>query len=501
MPSRFDKILIANRGEIAVRVIRACHELGIRAVAIYSDVDRSALHVRYADEAIALHGNEPAHTYLDQDKIIDAALRSGVDAIHPGYGFLSENASFVRKCSAAGIAFIGPGPDVMENMGDKIRARAVMAAAGVPVIPGRDAVTRGNLLESARGLGYPLMLKASAGGGGKGIRAVERESELLSAFERAEGEARTAFGDGTVYMERLLRDPHHIEVQIFGDRHGNAAHLFERECSVQRRHQKVIEESPSPFMTPALRDGMGQAAVRAAKAMGYRGAGTVEFLVDQDRQFYFLEVNARLQVEHPVTEMVVGIDLVREQIRVAEGHPLSFRQDDLRQRGHAIEARICAEDPENGFLPSVGAITALALPGGPGVRLDSALYPGLEVSLFYDSLLAKLAVWGRDREEAMGRMRQALSEFKIADIKCNIPWLGRVLRNSEFQAGLYDTGLLSRMQAPVVQDCVLDAATISAALVAHRSAKRSVAARTDSQAPGMDPWKAFGRRSQMRGGG
>jgi acetyl-CoA carboxylase biotin carboxylase subunit len=494
----FKRILIANRGEIAVRLIRACHELGIEAVAVYSDVDRTALHVRYADHAIALEGNEPAATYLNQDKLIAAAKRGGAEAVHPGYGFLSENANFVRRCLAEGLVFIGPNADVMESMGDKIRARSVMALAGVPVIPGRDAVTRGNLLSSARDLGYPLMLKASAGGGGKGIRAVHSESELLSAFERAEGEARTAFGDGTIYMEKLLVGPHHIEIQIFGDQHGQAVHLFERECSVQRRHQKVIEETPSPFLTPELRKSMGEAAVAAALAMGYTGAGTVEFLVDQDRNFYFLEVNARLQVEHPVTELVTGIDLVREQIRVAAGLPLSFSQSDVEQHGHAIEVRICAEDPENGFLPSVGDVTALTLPGGPGVRLDSSLYPGLKISLFYDSLLAKLAVWGRDREEALARLRQALSELRIADLKCNVAWLARALRTEEFRSGHYDTGMVARMGSVRPSDAVFDAAAIAAALVAHRRASQATRSDAGAATQGLDPWKAFGRRTQMR---
>jgi len=486
------KILVANRAEIAVRVIRACHELGLPVVAVYSEADRQGLHVRYADEAVALGESEPLKSYLDQDKILDAARRTGATAVHPGYGFLAENAVFARRCADEGLIFIGPTPECMEAMGDKIRARESMKAVGVPLIPGCEAVTRDTLADAARGVGYPLMLKASAGGGGKGIRAVREEAELLSAFERAEGEARTAFGDATIYMERLLENPHHIEVQILGDDHGNVIHLFERECSVQRRHQKVIEEAPSPFMTDALRSAMGEAAVKAARAIGYTGAGTVEFLVDHDRSFYFLEVNTRLQVEHPITEMITGVDLVREQIRVASGQSLSVTETDLSISGHAIEARICAEDPENGFLPSVGTVDALAVPGGPGVRLDSALYPGLEVSLFYDSLLAKLVCWGRDREEALVRMRQALAEFRVADLKTNIAYLGRVLRDEEFVAGTYDTGILERMSPAAPPEGVLEAAAIVATLVAHQSAgeraTRSVAG------AGMDPWKLAGRR-------
>ncbi|MAG33082.1 MAG: hypothetical protein CL908_19560 [Deltaproteobacteria bacterium] len=492
----FEKILVANRGEIAVRVIRACHELQIPAVAIYSDVDRVGLHVRYADEAVALEGNEPAHSYLDQDKVLDAARRTGADAIHPGYGFLAENAGFARRCEEAGITFIGPTPEVLESMGDKIRARATMKAAGVPIIPGCEAVSRENLRAAANEVGYPLMLKASAGGGGKGIRTVREEGELLSAFERAEGEARTSFGDPTIYMERLVENPHHIEIQILGDTHGNAVHLFERECSVQRRHQKVVEEAPSPFMTLELREAMGAAAVQAARSIGYAGAGTVEFLVDADRSFYFLEVNTRLQVEHPVTEMITGVDLVREQIRVAAGHPLSVAQESIGFVGHALEARICAEDPENGFLPSVGSVDAVALPGGPGVRLDSSLYPGLEISLFYDSLLAKLAVWGRDRQEALVRMRGALSEFKVADLKTNIAYLGRVCRDPAFVAGEYDTSILENLPPGDVPGNVLEAAAIAAAVVAHQSAGRAQA-RGASSSMALDPWKLSGRRRAM----
>ena len=339
------------------------------------------------------------------------------------------------------------------------------------------------------------MLKASAGGGGKGSRAVREEAELLSAFERAEGEARTSFGDPTIYMERLLEDPHHIEIQVLGDNHGNVVHLFERECSVQRRHQKVVEEAPSPFVTPELREAMGRTAVQAATAIGYTGAGTVEFLVDQHREFYFLEVNTRLQVEHPITEMITGVDLVREQLRVSAGHPLSVTQQGLGIRGHAIEVRICAEDPENGFLPSVGSVDALALPGGPGVRLDSALYPGLEVSLFYDSLLAKLVCWGGDRRESITRMRQALTEFKVADLKTNIAYLGRVLRDPEFVAGVYDTGLLGRMAMDAPSRDAVEAASIAAAIVALQSSGGS-----SMVAPGrsgIDPWKLAGRRRGM----
>ncbi len=493
------KVLVANRGEIAVRVIRAIHEMGLAAVSVWSDADRGALHVRYADEAFHLPGNEPSKTYLNQSLLLIAAKATGADAIHPGYGVLSENAAFARAVAAAGLTFIGPSPEVITAMGDKIRARETMSRAGVPLVPGKSGITRENLVESAREVGYPLMLKASAGGGGKGIRIVRAEAELLPAYERAEGEARTAFGDGTVYIERYVENPHHIEIQIFGDTHGNVVHLFERECSVQRRHQKVLEESPSPFVTPALRERMGATAVQAARAIGYTGAGTFEFLVDAQREFYFLEVNTRLQVEHPVTELVCGVDLVREQIRVAAGLPLSFRQEDLAQRGHAIEARICAEDPDNGFLPCIGRVDALALPGGPGVRLDSALFAGLEITLWYDSLLAKLIVHGRDRDEALTRMKQALAEMKIADLRTNIAFLGRVVRGEEFASGTYDTGLIGRMQANGVPEDVLLAAAMVAVAVSAETARRG----RPQGAQGLaspDPWKLEGRRNAMRGG-
>ncbi len=492
------KVLVANRGEIAVRVIRAVHEMGLKAVAVYSDVDRDSLHVRYADEAVHLPGEESAKTYLNQALLLVAAKNTGCDAVHPGYGFLSENAGFARAVAAAGLRFIGPSPEVISAMGDKIRARETMRAAGVPLVPGRSGITRENLTASAKEVGYPLMLKASAGGGGKGIRIVRQPHELLAAFERAQGEAKSAFGDPTVYIERYVEDPHHIEIQIFGDNHGNVVHLFERECSVQRRHQKVVEETPSPFVTPELREAMGHCAVQAAKAIGYSGAGTFEFLVDNARNFYFLEVNTRLQVEHAVTEMCTDIDLVREQIRVASGLPLSFSQSDLRQEGHSIEVRICAEDAENNFLPCIGRVDALALPGGPGVRLDSALFAGMVVSLWYDSLLAKLVVHGRDRAEALTRMRQALSEMKIADLNTNIAFLGRVVRNEEFVSGVYDTGLIGRMAKAQTPDDLLLAAAIVAVVV---SAETKRAARPGAGAVGRpeDPWKLAARRDGMRG--
>lgn len=491
------KVLVANRGEIAVRVIRAVHEMGMRAVAVYSDVDRGSLHVRYADEAVHLPGEASAQTYLNQALLIVAAKSTGCDAVHPGYGFLSENAGFARAVEQAGLRFVGPSAEVIAAMGDKIRARETMRAAGVPLVPGRSGITRETLTAAAQEVGYPLMLKASAGGGGKGIRIVKQPQELLAAFERAQGEAQAAFGDCTVYIERYVENPHHIEVQIFGDAHGHVVHLFERECSVQRRHQKVVEETPSPFVTPELRAAMCACAVKAAQAIGYCGAGTFEFLVDSARNFYFLEVNTRLQVEHAITEMCTGIDLVREQLRVAAGEPLSFCQEDLRQTGHAIEVRVCAEDAENNFLPCIGRVDALALPSGPGVRLDSALFSGMQVSLWYDSLLAKLVVHGRDREEALTRLRQALAEFKVADLNTNIAFLGRVVRDEEFRCGAYDTGLIARMAAAPLNDDLLVAAAIVAAVVSAEN-RRIAAPCTPGQGGDADAWKRSGRWLGMR---
>lgn len=493
----FRRVLVANRGEIAVRIIRACHALGIEAVAVFSDADRGALHVRYADHAVHIGGSEPKASYLDMDKVLEAAKTSGADAVHPGYGFLAENAAFGRACAEAGITFIGPSPEALEAMGDKIQARERMTAAGVPLVPGDEHVTIDNLHAVAEKIGYPLMIKASAGGGGKGIRAVFEEKDLVSSFERAQGEAGTAFGNAACFVERLVQKPHHIEIQILGDAKGNVVHLFERECSVQRRHQKVVEEAPSAFMTPELREAMGQAAIDAAKAVDYVGAGTVEFLVDGNREFYFLEMNTRLQVEHPITEAITGVDIVEEMIRVAAGEPLSFSQEDLAIDGHAIEVRVCAEDPDNGFLPSIGTVDALAVPGGPGVRLDSALFPGLEVTLFYDSLLGKLIAWGPDRDAAIRRLRQALSEFKIADLKTNVAYLSRILRNEEFLSGTYDTGILERMEAPSPEPTVVEAAAIAAALAAHERSSRGTTA-AQSTGSGMDPWRLEGRRRQMR---
>ncbi len=440
----FDKVLVANRGEIAIRVIRTLREMGIPSVAVYSDADRAALHVRMADEAYPIGPAPSAESYLVGERILEVCRKSGANAIHPGYGFLSENAGFVRACEAAGITFIGPDASAMEEMGDKTRARAKMIAAGVPVVPGAEGDSPDELLAAAGRLGYPVMLKASAGGGGKGMRLVEREEDLLGALERAQSEARSAFGDDNVYVEKAIVGPRHIEIQVLADGHGNAVHIFERDCSIQRRHQKVIEESPSPFpaVTAEKVAQMGEVAVKAAKAVDYRGAGTVEFLMDENGEFYFLEMNTRLQVEHPITELTSGLDLVREQVRIAAGEELGYGQDAIVRRGHAIECRIYAEDPASGFLPSPGTIAVLRVPAGPGVRDDSGAYEGAEVSSYYDPLVSKLCVWAATREAAVDRMRRALSEYVVAGVRTNIPFHLAVMNNSAFIAGTYDTGFI-----------------------------------------------------------
>jgi acetyl-CoA carboxylase, biotin carboxylase subunit len=443
----FRKILIANRGEIAVRVIRACHEMGIQAAAVYSQVDRTGLHVRRADEAYLIGPAPAAESYLNIEHVIDAAKRCGADAIHPGYGFLSENPRFARACRDANIKFIGPPLESMELMGSKTRARKQMEKADVPFVPGTSHGMQSvaEARESAARLGYPVMLKAAAGGGGKGMRLVTSEGELASALESAQSEALRAFGDGEVYLEKAITNPRHIEMQVLADEHGNTIYLGERECSVQRRHQKVLEECPSPAATPGLRSQMGEIAVKAARAAGYTNAGTIEFLADNSGNFYFLEMNTRLQVEHPVTELTTGLDLVHWQIRIAAGEQLPFAQQDIRLRGHAIECRVYAEDPENNYFPSPGKITALNEPSGPGIRLDSGIYEGWNVPLEYDPLLAKLVGYGENREQAIGRVRRALDEYFVAGVRTNLPLFRRILVNPHFLAGKTDTGLLDRM--------------------------------------------------------
>jgi acetyl-CoA carboxylase, biotin carboxylase subunit len=445
----FKKILVANRGEIAVRVIRACRELGILSAAVYSDVDRAALHVLTADEAYPIGAAAAAESYLNINKILDVAKRCGADAIHPGYGFLSENAKFAQACAGAGIKFIGPGAASMEMMGSKTRARREMEKAGVPFVPGTS-----HALESAQqakdvaaNIGYPVMLKAAAGGGGKGMRLVHTARELQAALEAAQSEAQRAFGDSEVYLEKVILNPRHIEMQVLADEHGNTVYLGERECSIQRRHQKVLEEAPSPLVDPEMRRRMGEVAVRVAKAANYCNAGTVEFLVDAQKNFYFLEMNTRLQVEHPVTELITGLDLVHLQIRIAAGEKLPFRQEDVLIRGHAIECRIYAENPDDNFFPSPGKIETLLTPAGPGIRLDSGVYTGWTVPIDYDPLLAKLIAYGEDRQQAISRLARALPEYFVAGINTNLGLFRRILADEEFQSGKIDTGYLERLLA------------------------------------------------------
>ncbi|HWZ43025.1 MAG TPA: acetyl-CoA carboxylase biotin carboxylase subunit [Candidatus Saccharimonadales bacterium] len=442
----FKKILIANRGEIAVRVIRACREMDIATVAVFSEADRGALHVSKAGEAYCLGPAPARESYLNIEKIIATAKRSGAEAIHPGYGFLSENAAFARACGEAGIKFIGPSPSAMEVMGSKTRARQAVEKAGVPFVPGSS---RGLSLAEAEAeavrIGFPVMIKAAAGGGGKGMRMVRSASELKAAFETARSEAQRSFNDGEIYLEKLIENPRHIEIQVLGDEHGNLVYLGERECSVQRRHQKVMEEAPSAIVDEDMRRRMGEVAVQAAKSAGYTNAGTVEFLVDNDRKFYFLEMNTRLQVEHPVTEMVTGLDLVHLQLRIAAGEKLPFRQEDVRIRGHALECRVYAEDPDNNFFPSPGRITRLAQPSGPGIREDCGVYEGWVVPLDYDPMLSKLIVYAPDRASAIARMQRALDEYFVGGIKTNLALIRRILSDPDFVAARIDTGFLDRL--------------------------------------------------------
>lgn len=501
----FKKILIANRGEIACRVIRACREMNIKTVAVYSEADKNALHVRMADEAYFIGPSPSSESYLRGEKIIEVAKKSGAEAIHPGYGFLSENAGFVRAVTREGIVFIGPSPEAMEAMGGKISARKIAIEAGVPVVPGTTEPLKS--FEEARAtaadFGYPVMLKASAGGGGKGMRLVESEEELKSALETAQSEAKASFGDDAVYIEKAIVRPRHIEIQVFSDKHGNHVHLGERECSIQRRHQKVIEEAPSPINSEQLRQKMGECAVKVAKAVDYVGAGTVEFLVsDVDKSFYFLEMNTRLQVEHPVTELVTGIDLVREQIRVAWGEKLSFTQEEIKLRGHAIECRVYAEDPENNFLPSPGKITRLRLPQGSGVRDDGGIYEGAEISIFYDPMISKFCVFGRNRSEAIDRLRRALQEYEVGGIRTTLSFFREVVEDEEFVAGKLDTGFISRFNARKrKKNCAQtekDLAMVAAALVYFNKAQQTSSGNMSGEKE-MSRWVTAVRAWQANG--
>ena len=438
----FEKVLVANRGEIALRVVRACQELGIPAVAVYSDADETALHVRHADESVNIGPPAAGKSYLNVERIVEAAKETGADAIHPGYGFLAENAAFARAVTDAGIKFIGPSAEAIDKLGDKSAARRLAQEADVPIVPGSENVSSADeAVATAEEIGYPVMIKAAAGGGGRGIRVAENEEELRESVQAARREAQSAFGDGTLYLEKFLAGPRHVEVQVMADGEGNAIHLYERECSMQRRRQKVLEESPSPGISQEIRERMCEAAVRLAREADYANAGTVEFLVAGD-EFYFIEMNTRIQVEHPVTEMLTGVDLVKEQIRVASGEPLSLKQEDVPFVGHSIEFRLNAEDPDQDFMPSPGEITFLDVPGGPGVRVDSAMYQGYKIPPFYDSMVGKLIVWALTRDEAISRARRALREYRLEGIKTTIPLHLRLLEDDAFRSGDYHTGYL-----------------------------------------------------------
>ena len=504
-PDKIKKILVANRGEIAVRIMRSCREMGIETVAVYSDADRSSLHVRYASEAYHIGPSASSESYLRMDKILEVAKNSGADAIHPGYGFLSENSTFARKCKESGLIFIGPSAESIEAMGDKISARKRMIAAGVPVVPGttEKIVDEKEAVKVILGIGLPVMIKASAGGGGKGMRLVRHEEDIKSAIRSAKSEAKTAFGDDSLYIEKYIESPHHIEFQVLADRYGDAVHLFERECSVQRRHQKVVEETPSPIMTPEVREKMGACAVAATKAANYEGAGTIEFIVDDQLNFYFLEMNTRLQVEHPITERVVGVDLVREQIRVAEGHPLPFRQKDLKMNGHSMECRIYAEDTENNFMPNPGKITHITEPMGLGVRCDGYIHEGYTIPIYYDPMISKLIIWGRTREEVIDRMRRALHEYKISGVKTSIKYLVKIMETPDFRNGTYNTHFIEKneefLKSKYKCDTHCEDISLIAAFMEHSTRlKQSKAVVPNDRVVGIKGWKHRGRRAGMQ---
>ena len=500
MARPFKKVLIANRGEIAVRVARTLHEMGIAAVAVYSEADRGSLHVRVADEAYCIGAPPAGESYLRVDKIVAAAKSAGCDAIHPGYGFLSENPALPDACEAAGVTFIGPPASAMRAMGSKTAARAKMSAAGVPIVPGATCATTEEAIAAATKIGFPVMLKASSGGGGKGMRLVESAGEMASAWERARSEAKKFFGDDTVYLEKALIRPRHVEIQVLGDREGSLVHVFERDCSVQRRNQKVVEETPSPGASRATIDKMGAIAVQGAKAVGYFSAGTFEFLLDQDGSFYFLEMNTRLQVEHPVTELITGLDLVREMVLIAQGEPLTMKQEDIVARGAAIECRIYAEDPSSGFLPSPGVIERLVTPAGPGVRDDGGAYPGCTISSFYDPLISKLSVWAPTRDRALARMRRALSEYVVTGIRTNLAFHEKLFQHPEFVSGKYDTGLIERNKEtllgyPTVKAEDRESVAVAVAIAAARMERATGAQEASVGETGsrLAPWVAHHR--------
>jgi acetyl-CoA carboxylase biotin carboxylase subunit len=505
MPRSFKKVLIANRGEIAVRVARTLREMAIRSVAIYSEVDRAALHVRMADEAYGVGPAAASESYLRIDRILEVAKKAGCDAIHPGYGFLSENPLFPEACAAAGVVFIGPPASAMRQMGSKTAARERMSAAGVPIVPGATCDTSDEAVAAAKQIGFPVMLKAASGGGGKGMRLVERAEDMANAWERARSEAKKFFGDDTVYLEKAILRPRHVEIQVLGDEHGNLVHVFERDCSIQRRNQKVVEETPSPAASRELIDKMGAIAVKGARAVGYFSAGTFEFLLAEDGQFYFLEMNTRLQVEHPITELVSGLDLVREMVRVAQGESLGFVQEDLMARGAAIECRVYAEDPGNGFLPSPGQIDSLVTPSGPGVRDDGGAYPGCVISSYYDPLVSKLSVWAPTRARAVERMRRALSEYVVTGIRTNLAFHQKLFVHPEFVAGRYDTGFLERHKDELlgymdVADADREPLAVALAVAAARMERVTGVLAADEGETGsrLSPWVAQHRARTLR---
>ncbi len=491
------KILIANRGEIAVRIVRACREFSIPTVAVYSSADRRSLHVQLADEAVEIGPPEPLESYLNMDSLMLAAKETGADTIHPGYGFLAENPKFARRCEDEGVVFIGPTSKTLRLVGDKVASRDTMKKAGIPIIPGMEKVGRelSDFSSWADKVGYPVMVKASLGGGGKGMRIVRSKKELEAAISAGMREAKSAFGDESVYLEKYIEEPRHVEFQILGDLSGNVIHLFERECSIQRRHQKIVEETPSVALDHELRREMGEVAVKAARAAGYTNAGTIEFLLDRDRNYYFLEVNARIQVEHPVTELTTGVDLVKQQIRIARGEELAISQQDLRQRGHAIECRIYAEDPQSDFLPSPGMIVFLREPIGPGIRCDSGIYSGWEVTHHYDPILSKLIVWAEDRESARQRMSMALCDYVILGIETTVAYLRALIEHPEFAAGKTHTGFVSRNMGGwkgAQGQGYLKEALIAAGIDAYRKAtgKETVVPRRETR---LSPWQTGGR--------
>jgi len=500
-----NKVLIANRGEIAVRIIRACRELGIETVAVYSEVDRQALHVRYADEAYLLGPAPSRESYLRADKILEIAKKSGAQAIHPGYGFLAERADFAQACMDEGLIFIGPKPSAIAAMGDKAIARATVTKAGVKVVPGTEgegSLSNESLLKISTEIGFPLLIKATAGGGGKGMREVKNIEEMPSLIDSARREAEASFGDGNVYLEKLVVGARHIEFQILADQHGNVIHLGDRECSLQRRHQKLLEESPSAFIgdDADLRERMGSVAVKAAQAVDYINAGTIEFLIDKDKNFYFLEMNTRLQVEHPITEMVTGIDIVKEQIRIARGRHLSYTQEDIHQNGAAIECRINAEDPYNSYLPSTGLISHSILPTGPGIRVDTGVYPGFEISSYYDPLISKLVSWGESRGQAILRMRRALEEYRIVGVRTNIPFHQRMMDSHRFMGGQFDTRFVEeRFSMDETDDSIttnMEIAAVIATLMTHQQLEHSAQIVRRGERDTSN-WKWVGRWERM----